>query len=266
MKSLIGGLLTPYFPELVTDANRMKTCSMQSIAAELDRAACLLKEKNPQTIVLLAPNGAVIEDAVGLYAHPRLKGALTNFQLPDMMLGFETDSLLMKLISKQSHRLGVPMEELTDDVLEERRLSAKLGDEALAPLYYLQRSGFKGQIVNLSYGKLPYEEMYTLGKAVRLAAEKSSKSTAVVVAATPPFSACESEAGRAIDGRLLDAVKALDVKALLEMDKGALDINGVNQLRPFFFLLGALVGTAYEDKVVFLQEVNGRIQAVGRFL
>lgn len=262
MSNLIGGIFLPYLSELILKGDAENSKPIHSLASAVEKTALLLKKQNPQTVVVLSPNGAVIEESVGLYVHPRLKGSFAELNLPELTLGFETDSLLMKLVDKQSNRLGIPIERLSDDVLEQYHLSAKLGKEALVLLYFLHKAGFKGQIVNLSYGKLLYEEMYTLGKAAQLAIEKSSKRVAAAIAVSIPFG--PGEEGKEKSG-YLEAFQRLHLKDLLQMDKSSLDADEEKQLRACFFLLGALGGASFAQSSFFACEIEERFQCAGGF-
>lgn len=262
MGHLIGGIVMPYLPRLAERDAQSENAPLARLSAAMEKAADLLKKRNPQSIVVLSPGGAVIRDAVSLYVHPRLKGSLAEAGLPEVVLGFETDGFLVRMLLKQGERLGIPFEALTDDVLEARQLSAKLGDASMVPLYYLHKAGFKGQVVNLSYDALAYEEMYTFGKAVRLAIEKSGKPTAVVVAAECPLAA-EEDADRREP--FIDAVQTLNAKPLLQADRSALDAAGANHLRALLFFLGALGGGTFAETSFSEQRVANSARMIACF-
>jgi aromatic ring-opening dioxygenase LigB subunit len=224
---------------------------LEHIKATVETAhqvAEMIKEGNPQTIVVITPHGPVFEDSVAVSIHPRLRGSMAQFGAPDVTLGFETDNLLIKNIIRNCQRLGINLTELTDDVAKTYRIPLQLDHGAFVPLYYLAKAGFKGQIVHLSVGMLAYEEMYTLGKAVQAAIAHMDKRVAVIASGdlshrlTPNAPAGFSPKGAEFDRQLITALTNIDVKSLLSMDENLIEEAGQCGLRPVFFLLGVMGG------------------------
>lgn len=248
MTKLVSCALMPHPPIMIPEVGQGELVKIRATVEAAERAAQQIKEENPQTIVIITPHGPVFEDAASISIHPRLKGSLANFGVPDVSLAFETDGLLVRHILKQTKRLGVNLVELTDDLAKSYRLNLELDHGALVPLYYLQKAGFKGQLVHLSIGMLPYEEMYTFGKAVQAAVGMVDKRVAVIASGdlsnrlTVEAPAGYSPRGQEFDSILIEAVKNLDVKALFNLDHSLIDEAGECGLRPILFLMGVLGG------------------------
>jgi len=240
--------LMPHPPIMIPEVGQDELAKIRATVEAAELAAQRIKEENPQTIVIITPHGPVFEDAASISIHPRLKGNLAKFGVPDVSLAFETDGLLVRHILKQAKRLGVNLVELTDDLAKTYRLNLELDHGALVPLYYLHKAGFKGQLVHLSIGMLPYEEMYTFGKAVQAAIGMVDKRVAVIASGDlshrliPEAPAGYSPRGREFDKILMEAVSNLDVKALLSLDPSLIEEAGECGLRPVLFLMGVLGG------------------------
>lgn len=266
MKNLIGCLLLPYLPELVTNVNQEENKTAKQLAQAVEQAVKIVQNDLPQTLVLLAPNSLSIETNIAMVAQPRLKGTMTTFGLPETVVAFETDSLLMKLLHKQCTRLGIDLQDISD-LAGSGTMSAPFNDKALIPLYYLMKAGFKGQIVNLTYGTLPYEEMYTFGKALQLAINTVSKKVLVVAAAAlAPAHTAQKEMAAAYDLRLVEALKNLSVKDLLGVDPNLLAKSGEGDLRALFFLLGTLGGVTPIQSSIYYEVIAGTGYTVGEFI
>ncbi|MBP2637366.1 MAG: 3,4-dihydroxyphenylacetate 2,3-dioxygenase [Firmicutes bacterium] len=248
MNNLVGCALMPHPPIMIPEVGNQELEHIKATVEAAQQVAEIFKEGNPQTVVIITPHGPVFEDAVAISIHPRLKGSMAQFGVPELVLGFETDNLLIKNIIRNCQRLGVNLTELTDDIAKTYRIPLHLDHGAFVPLYYLTKAGFKGQIVHLSVGMLSYEEMYTFGKAVQAAISHMDKRVAVIASGdlshrlTPDAPAGYSPKGAEFDRQVVTALESLDVKALLNMDSNLIEEAGQCGLRPVFFLLGVMGG------------------------
>lgn len=256
MTKLVDCALMPHPPIMIPEIGGSELTKIQSTVAAAEQVAQIIKEDNPQTVVIITPHGPAFEDAVSISVHPRLKGNLGAFGVPDVSLGFETDGLLIRHILKQSKRLGINLVELTDDLAKNYRFRLELDHGAVVPLYYLHKAGFKGQLVHLSIGRLPYEEMYTFGKAVQAAIEALDKRVAVIASGdlshrlTVDAPAGYNPRGKEFDSQVLSALKDLDVKTLFHIEPALVEAAGECGLRPIFFLLGVVGGLAVRPEVL----------------
>lgn len=238
--------LMPHPPMMIPEIGKDELDKMQDTVVAAKGVANLIKEQNPQTIIIVSPHGPVFEDSASISIHPRIKGNLGKFGAPDIIMGFETDDLLIRYILKQTDRLGINLLALTDDMARDHHLSLELDYGALVPLYYLTKAGFKGQLIHISTGVLSYEEMYTFGKAVQIAIGVSGKKVSVIASGDLSHDAASngkgSEQGREFDQQVLQAVQELNVKKLLMMDPDLVKITGECGLRSIFFLMGVVSG------------------------
>ena len=271
MKKLVGCALMPHPPIMIPEIGRDELIKIKNTVNAAETVAQTVKEYSPQTVVLITPHGPVFEDAVSITVHPRLRGNFAAFGAPDVAMGFETDSLLVRHIIKKADRLGIHMVELTDDLAKTHRFSLGLDHGALVPLYYLHHVGFKGQLVHISIGMLPYEEMYTFGKAVQAAIAMVDKRVVVIASGdlshrvTPDAPAGYDPMGAEFDSQVLKAVADVDVKALLKLDNELIERAGECALRPIFFLMGVLGGLDASGKVLSYEAPFGVGYAVAWF-
>lgn len=248
MDNLVGCAFMPHPPLMIPEVGKEELAQIKNTVAAATQVSEMLKEANPQTVVIITPHGPVFEDAVTVSIHPRLRGSMAQFNAPDVVLGFETDNLLIKHIIRNCQRLGINLNEMTDVVAKNYRISLYLDHGAFVPLYYLAKAGFKGQLVHLSVGMLAYEEMYTFGKAVQAAISHMDKRVAVIASGdlshrlTPDAPAGYSPKGTEFDRQLVAALEKADVKALLNMDPNLIEEAGECGLRPAFFLMGVMGG------------------------
>ncbi|MBP2645192.1 MAG: Extradiol ring-cleavage dioxygenase class protein subunit [Firmicutes bacterium] len=172
------------------------------------------------------------------------------------MLGYETDGQLVRHILRKAEHLGINTMEITDEVANTYRFSMELDHGAMVPLYYLHEAGFRGQLVHVTVGFLPYEEMYTFGKAVQAAIGLVDKKVAVIASGdlshrlTPEAPAGYSPRGTEFDKLLLEKIVAMDAKAILNMDAELVEEAGECGLRPSAFMMGVLGGLHSKVKML----------------
>ena len=256
MKKLVGCALMPHPPIMIPEVGKDELKKIANTVNAAKKVAELIKKNNPQTIVIMSPHGPVFEDAVSISIYPRLRGDLGEFGQPDVSLAFETDGLLAEGIIKWANRLGINLMEITDEVAKTYRFKLGLDHGALVPLYYLHKAGFKGQIVHLNIGMVPYEEMYTFGKAVQHAIDMVDRRVAVIASGdlshrlTIDAPAGYNPQGQEFDRQLIATLKTVDIKAVLNMDRELIDAAGECGLRPLVFLMGVLGGQKSTGQVL----------------
>jgi aromatic ring-opening dioxygenase LigB subunit len=237
----------------------------------VEAATEFLLDKNPATIVIMSPHGPTFRDAVGINIAPFLTGNLAAFGAPDIEVSFETSSLLVQNIIKQSERLGVSLIALDDDIALRYRFSLQLDHGAVIPLHYFHKAGFRGQIVHMASGFLSYSEMYTCGKAVQTAICDSRQKVAVIasgdlshrlLAGAP---AGFSPEGKKFDAWIVERLKTMDVKSMFNISPESVEDAGECGLRPIFFLMGALDGLAAESQLLSYEGPFGVGYAVATF-
>ena len=271
MNHLVGCALMPHPPIMIPEVGKGELATIKDTVKAAEYAARTLKELNPNTIVIITPHGPVFDDAVSISIHPRLKGSLAAFGVPEVTLGFETDGLLVRHILRKAERLGINLVELTDDLAKTYRFPLQLDHGALVPLYYLHKAGFSGQLVHISMGMLPYEELYTFGKAIQAAINAADERVAVIASGDlshrliPQAPAGYSARGAEFDQAVVQAIANLDVKALLNMDPTLIEQAGECGLRPICFLMGVLGGIEAKAEVLSYEGPFGVGYAVALF-
>ncbi len=234
MEKIIGSAMMSCRPELLGEIHDVK---IKRIAEGMQKISQMICQYKPQTIVLLTPQ-KMFANALTIHVQPRLKGNMSKYGLTDMVLGFEIDSLLMHSIINQSKRIGIELEELSEQA-EGNHLAKDMDEQSFVPLYYLYKAGFKGQVVSIGCDRLPFEEMYTFGKGLQVAIDKANKKVlAISVGAFHHFGQPDKKVIKDVS-RL---VEHADVKALLDMDETLLASQDAEAFSKLFFCLGVVGG------------------------
>jgi len=266
-----GGALYPHPPIMIAEVGGNNSLQIRKTIEAVEAATQFILNKNPSTIVIMTPHGPAFRDAVGINVAPFLKGNLAAFGCSEISVSFETNSLLVKNIIRQSERLGVSIIALNDDTALRYRFSLQLDHGAVIPLNYLHKAGFRGQIVHMVSGFLSYSEMYTCGKAVQTAICDTGQKVAVIasgdlshrllVGAPAGF----SPEGKKFDEWIVERLKTMDVKSMFEISPESVEAAGECGLRPIFFLMGALDGLVAESQLLSYEGPFGVGYAVATF-
>ena len=269
---LAGCALFPHPPIMLSEVGGAESGRVQKSVQAAEAAAQFLVRQNPTTIVIITPHGPAFKDAVGINVAPVLRGNLANFGAPEVAVSFETNSLLAQNIIKQSERLGVSLAILDEPLSQQYRFSLQLDHGAVIPLYYLNKAGFRGQVVHLSVGFLNYPEMYAFGKAVQGAIETTRQKVAVVASGDlshrliPGAPAGYSPQGRVFDERIIQLLQAMDVKSMFTLAPDLVEEAGECGLRPIFFLMGTMDGMDAEATILSYEGPFGVGYGVATFI
>lgn len=235
MAKLIGGAFLSCMPALIQEREKDH---IQNVIEYMENVSTMICQYKPQTIVIVTKQ-SLFPSSFTIDVQPRIKGDMGKYGLMDTTLGFETDSLLMRSIITQSKRVGIELEELSQQA-EDNHLSKDMDYQSFIPLYYLYKAGFKGQVVSIGSNQLAYEEMYTFGKSLQMAIQKVNKR--VMVITVGQF----SKLGQADDTNMVReigiAIENTDIKALLNIDKSVIPSEDEEDFSKLFLILGVVGG------------------------
>lgn len=268
---LVGCALFPHPPIMLPEVGGAECLHVNDTITAAETAARFLLERNPTTIVIMTPHGPAFRDAVGVNVSPVLKGNLSEFGAAEVSVSFETNSLLVQNIIKQSNRLGVSLQPLDAELSQQYRFSLQLDHGAVIPLSYLYKAGFRGQVVHMSSGFLSYPEMYACGKAVQAAAEATRQKVSIVASGDlshrlkPGAPAGYDPAGKKFDAQVVEALQSMDIRAMFNLSEELVEAAGECGLRPIFFLLGAMDGLETTSEILSYEGPFGVGYAVATF-
>lgn len=261
MNKLIRAAFLPHDPRLLTLWPKNGAAEEKALVQAMEQAAKELKEMNPQTVIILNSQGLTLPDAVSISMHPRLRGTIGDEE-SGLSVAYETDVFLIRSILRKADRLGVNFVELTDDKAKSLRGTLELNEGAFVPLYVMHQAGFKGQIVHLACSQLPFEEVYTFGKAVQGAIEKIDKRVVIIASGylgphkTDSLSKEELEKIETFNQKVLSAVEQYQVKDLLSLDRQEAEQWAPSAIRPLLFLMGVLGGKKGASHVLSYKELE----------
>lgn len=255
MSIVIGGI-APHPPLIIPDIGRGELQAVEQTVNAMKNFAKQMAAAAPETFVIITPHGAMFRDALSFVAEDELYGDFLKFGAPQVKLRAKNDTELLEAIIKCAE----------DENIEIVKLSGKgsgtFGDESAldhgttVPLFYLQEAGTGGNLISITYGLLPAEDLFSFGKALSRAVEKLGRRTAVIASGdlshrlTRDAPAGYHPRGKEFDEKLTEYVSEYQVEEILKMDEDLVASAGECGLRSIIVLLGSLSDKGFKPEVL----------------
>lgn len=266
-----AGYLMPHPPIMVEEVGGSET---QRICATVEAAHKVGKEigeLEPDTVVIISPHGPIFQDALCVYDYP-LKGDLSSFGAPQVRQDFEPDEELREEILASSRREGLPVVPTSKVPIRKYGLKQELDHGVTVPMYFVRKyaSGFK--LLPLSFGLLPYKDLYRFGRLIHEAAKAQNKRVAVIASGdlshhlTPDAPAGYNPKGTIFDETLMEILAEFDLKKLYSLDSGLIDAAGECGLRSIWIMAGALDSLSVKPEVLSYEGPFGVGYGIAKFI
>src|SRR5262245_42232217 len=173
---MAGGIVfagvAPHPPLLVPEVGGDRLQAVAASRQALRDLAKRLIESAPDAVVLISPHSPTDPAYFLARSTPDLSGDFREFRAGDVSLTFKNDLVLLRAIEQAAEEDGVHVREIVG--------RDPLDHGALVPLYYLVEAGWTGPIVVLGFTFQSNDKHLRFGRAIRKAAEKISRSVALV--------------------------------------------------------------------------------------
>ncbi|WP_251441498.1 hypothetical protein [Veillonella intestinalis] len=241
-----------YYEAVATDRS-----AYDEVIGAMEEAAQAIKASKPQTILILSRYQHTLNDALGFSPQARLRGAIPLANGTTFTVGLETDRVFNQALQQQSERMGIPLTSILDSLPIISTDDYLLHHTATIPLHVLTEQGLGNkQIVRLTMGRLSYEELYTFGKVVQLAAESSGRRVAVIGSANLLPNHWVNGIDKNLDTNITLMQSLGDQQPRLLQELGY-PIGEDYSLRTAAFVLGAVSGLKGSVETHHFSSVNG---------
>ena len=243
--SVVGAIVVPHPPILLPEVGRGEEKKISATDAAYRKAAALVKELDPETIVLLSPHSVMYADYFHISPGRAAKGDMRQFHAPQVKIRAEYDSDFSEALAKAASAEGFPA-----GTLGER--NAELDHGTLIPLYYVNQFLTDYRLVRIGLSGLPLTDHYHLGQLIRQTAEKLDRRTVIIgsgdlshkLKADGPYGLAKE--GPEYDERIMDVLSRAAFDELLDFDESFCDRAAECGHRSFCILAGALDGLSVE--------------------
>lgn len=269
--SLIFCGFSPHPPLLVPDIGRENIKEVEKTQEALREMAKMVKEKNPEAIVMITPHGPILPDAICIECPAVIKGSFANFGVPHISAALNVDTKLAKDIADRAEEMGVSAILMDQNNADKFHVPLYLDHALLVPLYYLGEAGLSVPIVPVTMAFLSYPELYEFGKALDKAISASGKRIAVIASGDLSHRLIKSAPagydpmGKVFDEKIIKSLEKFDVKSILNLDEALIERAGECGLRPLIMMLGALHSAKVASKVLSYEGPFGVGYAVAAF-
>lgn len=246
----------PHPPILIPEVGKGEEKKARRTLEALEKCAEHIREKAPQTIILITPHGPMFRDAIAVMTESRLEGDFSRFGAPKVRMSFENDIQLALKIMERAARLKVECVALDKKSAQRWGVSLSLDWGALVPLYFITKLYTDFKLVHLTYAPFSYEKLYAFSKAVQEAAEESGKSAVFIASGDLSHKLSHdgpygySPMGPKLDGLIMALLEKGDAEGFFELDPLMVEEGGECGLRSIIAALGTLDGYGIYSKAL----------------
>ncbi|MHB8126068.1 MAG: AmmeMemoRadiSam system protein A [Desulfitobacteriaceae bacterium] len=229
--SLVYTAFVPHPPVLIPEVGRgQETICHKTIDAYQILVQRIVKAKT-ETIVLISPHASLLEVGITLLTNKLLQGDFAAFGVPNVSLSFPNDEELVNKLSVELPRL----------VTRE----GKLDHGAMVPLYFLNKEGWRGNVILLS---MPLNQTGEYGRLIGEVLRKGEKRCALVASGDLSHRLREdgpygfNQAGPQFDQAIVDGLKG-DLRKIASIDSTIIEEAGECGYRSLRLALSAQEAT-----------------------
>ncbi|NLM75457.1 MAG: AmmeMemoRadiSam system protein A [Clostridiaceae bacterium] len=249
MGEILKAYMVPHPPVIVPEIGRGQENPAKSTIDAYEKIAKQIKDLAPETIIITTPHGIAYSDYIHIMPGKKLKGSFDDFNAPEVKFEFDNDTKLIEKITQEAFECGI----------EAGTLGARetgLDHGSLVPLYYIAKYYTDFSLVRISISGLPLIQHYIFGNCIQKAVAAHDKNVVFIGSGDlshrlkhdGPYGFAEE--GPVFDNQLVEAVKNVDFKKMLEIDEKLCNAAGECGLRSFAILAGALNGRNVMSKVL----------------
>ena len=250
--SIVRGIISPHPPIIVPEVGGDERKKAAKTVQSLEKAAALVKQADPELIIITTPHGAVFRDALAVSVLSPLVGNLEAFGAGQVSFHYSNDILVAEEIIRRANQAGIPVVALDPGLAREYRISLKLDHGVTVPLYFLKEAGVNCPILPISMGFLPFEELYQFGTVIKEAVEAIGRRVVFLASGdlshrlTKDAPAGYHPKGQEFDNLLVELLKKKQVEEILKIDPALVETAGECGLRSFIMMLGAFDGYDFD--------------------
>lgn len=243
MGEIVFGAIMPHPPILIPEIGGGRLKEAKKSKNALEEISRRMKEKDFDTMVVITPHGEVGQASVPVYTNHVFEGSFSMFGMGKPVYRFKGDPELGLAVIKDCDFASSCPETLLDHGI-------------LVPLYYPQVAGVKKPILPIAIAFMSLSKLFEFGKSLAKTIKRLDRKVVIIASAdmshrlTPDAPAGYSSRGREFDEKLVQLVKAYDVKGILNFDEVLAGEAGQDALWSIAILLGALDGLEVKHEVI----------------
>ncbi|AFQ42521.1 AmmeMemoRadiSam system protein A [Desulfosporosinus meridiei] len=132
--SLVYTIFVPHPPLLVPEVGKGEERKCQASLDSYREISNRIAQAGVETVILVSPHAPLVKDGMTLVVDDNIQGSFAQFGAPQVSLSFATDPLVREQFQNLSGVIPI---------------QGSIDHGAFVPLYFLQKAGWKGQVVLL---------------------------------------------------------------------------------------------------------------------
>ncbi len=245
--SIEAGIMVPHPPISIPDVGQGDEKKMAKTIRGIRKAAKLVAERRPETIVILSPHSILYYDYFHISPGEEAEGDLAEFESENVRFHIKYDTEMVQELEKLAGISGL-------SAGSQGEKNPKLDHGTMVPLWYLQEA-YKGnfgstRFVRIGLSAQSYLDHYRLGMLIKQAALNLGRSVAVIGSGDLSHCIREDspygyrEAGARYDKQLMEAMEKAEFGQLFDFDEEFCENAGECGHRAFLILAGCFDGVS----------------------
>lgn len=242
-QGIAGGIIVPHPPLIIPEVGRGQERKIMDTVEAYNRAAALVAEWKPETVVVLSPHALMYADYFHISSGKSAEGNFGLYMAPEVSIGVSYDNELVEEICREAEFLDFPMG-------NEGEGEPELDHGTMIPLYFINRYYRDYKVVRVGGSGLSFEDHYRAGQIIAEAAGRLGRRIILVgsgdlshrLKTDGPYG--YSPQGPQYDARIMDVMGRGAFGELLEFTEGFCEKAGECGHRSFTTMAGILDGLA----------------------
>lgn len=256
MGKILGSYLFPHPPIIIEDIGQGEEKKAGKTIEGVKALAKSIKDKAPNTIIVITPHGPLFTDAISITIEEELKGDFRKFGYWDIKLECKNDVNLAYRIIRNALRDGIQVAQVNMEFAKNNDVELDLDHGTIVPLYYVDREYKDYKIVHITCGFLSPQELYNFGVCIKSAVEEVESDAVILISGdlshklpgdgSNGFTQC----GEEFDKKVIEILEAGDMEGLITFDLELAERADECGLRPLMVMAGALDKAKLNTKVL----------------
>ena len=254
--SIIGACMVPHPPIILPEIGRGEERKIADTALSYEKAADLVRELRPDTIVIASPHTRMYSDWFYIGGGERGSGNFGRFRAGGVKIRADYDTEVISALSEKCRRTSFPA-----GVVEDPDIPLDHG--VMIPLYFIQKKYTDFRLVRIGISGLSYSDHYRLGQMIREISDSLSRRVFFVGSGDLSHKLKEDgpygfiEEGPVYDERIMDVMGRGAFGELFDFDPAFCEKASECGHRAFIMMAGALDRTSLEITRLSHQDTFG---------
>lgn len=256
MGNIIHHFFLPHPPAAIPKVGGKTTAQLSKTREGLQKAAKTIAEQKPDTVIIITPHGPCFQDMFYMPSQKRISGDFSAFGCKKLILGFDNDLELAKLISGHVKNRGLNAGFADDATMKRFGIPYDLDHGVTVPLYFIAQEYRDFKVLPISLSGLGGKEHYRFGILLREAIRQSDRNVVIIAGGNLSHKLSKntpygySEDGVSFDQSIRKLLLAEDAKGFLTLSPKEIEKAAPCGINAYRTVLGTLDGFRFLPRIL----------------